>query len=638
VLALAALAIAVAPGPAAGQVLEAPFDTDYSVADLGAPPAVPSPLGGLTLKAGTTDRLLIGGGANGAMGGLYEVGLVRDPATRRITGFAAGAATRFADAPFVDGGVGYGPGGVLFYARYNNALGNEIGQVEPGSATTDKVVDLEPAGVAHSPGSLAFVPAVFAGAGSLKLASYPGGEWYDAALTPDGSGTFDLQGVTQVAASTVPGGPEGIVYVAAGSPQFTANSLLLSEYDAGAVGAYEIGPDGDPVVATRRTFVKGLTGAEGAFIDPVTGDFLFSTFQGGNRVIVVRGFAAPSAPTGTLTVIKRVVNDNGGGAGPGDWAVHVRSNGADVTGSPAPGTDAPGVTRTLAPGSYAVGVSGGPAGYTTSFSGDCDGSGRVSLPAGGGRTCTITSDDVPPPPPPPPPGPEFVPDVPPPSDTFGNTGLGYWKVPGSRTSVVIHVIKQQLVGGRLPAPVWGWTPDKTGSVFRPGGCYRQVGRLLWVIGFGGGGAFRRYLPGTNCRRTDIYTSRWFLDGPNGLRQNYLTNIRGVVNPTGRQVVLRWERVRPLLELARPQYDDERERFTIEFRTWAHHAHGVELRRAGRVIGRESVPGRDGRWVVRLAAPVRDGRYEVRLKARRGLVAVTRTARFRMTSSGRLRFP
>lgn len=39
--------------------------------------------------------------------------------------------------------------------------------------------------------------------------------------------------------------------------------------------------------------MTGLSGAEGAAIDPLTGDFLFSTFGGGDRVIVVRGFAAP---------------------------------------------------------------------------------------------------------------------------------------------------------------------------------------------------------------------------------------------------------------------------------------------------------------------------------------------------------
>jgi hypothetical protein len=40
--------------------------------------------------------------------------------------------------------------------------------------------------------------------------------------------------------------------------------------------------------------MTGLTGAEGALIDPVTGDFIFSTFGGGDHVIVVRGFSLPT--------------------------------------------------------------------------------------------------------------------------------------------------------------------------------------------------------------------------------------------------------------------------------------------------------------------------------------------------------
>jgi hypothetical protein len=106
------------------------------------------------------------------------------------------------------------------------------------------------------------------------------------------SGTYDLTNVTQIAGSAVSGGPEGFVYVTPGSPQFTAPSMLVSEFNADEVAAYEIDSNGDPVVATRRTFVDGLTGAEGALLDPSTGDFLFSTFGGGDRIIAVRGFAA----------------------------------------------------------------------------------------------------------------------------------------------------------------------------------------------------------------------------------------------------------------------------------------------------------------------------------------------------------
>ena len=74
------------------------------------------------------------------------------------------------------------------------------------------------------------------------------------------------------------------------------DSLLLSEFTAGRVGAYELDASGNPLVNTRRTFVSGLSGAEGAPIDPVTGDFLFSTFGGGNHVVVVQRFLTPPPP------------------------------------------------------------------------------------------------------------------------------------------------------------------------------------------------------------------------------------------------------------------------------------------------------------------------------------------------------
>ena len=287
---LAALVLAAMPAPALAQdlQLQAPFDTAYSVKDLGPPPGVPARLGGLTLKAGTTDRLLIGGLANESSGALYEVGLVRD-AAGHITGFSD-TTVRFADAANNDGGVVYGPGGVLFLARWPN---NELGQTKPGSTITDKVIPLGALGVTASPGAILFTPPGQPGAGSFKLAGYSGGQWYDADVVPDGAGTFDVVNLQAVPGAVLPGGPEGIVYVPSGSPRFDRPSLLVSEYSAGSVAAYAVDGNGDPIVASRRTFIGGLSGAEGAFLDPVTGDFLFSTFGGEGRVVVVRGFRAP---------------------------------------------------------------------------------------------------------------------------------------------------------------------------------------------------------------------------------------------------------------------------------------------------------------------------------------------------------
>jgi uncharacterized repeat protein (TIGR01451 family) len=103
----------------------------------------------------------------------------------------------------------------------------------------------------------------------------------------------------------------------------------------------------------------------------------------------------------TLTVIKHVVNDDGGTAAAGDWSMHIRSGSppTDVAGSPFPGSEA-GTSRTLAAGPYTVSESDGPGEYTASISGDCDAAGTVTLQPGDSKTCTITNDDVANPPPP----------------------------------------------------------------------------------------------------------------------------------------------------------------------------------------------------------------------------------------------
>jgi hypothetical protein len=161
--------------------------------------------------------------------------------------------------------------------------------MRPGSADADKVTDLTALGVVASPGGMAFAPPDHPGAGRAKLVSWPGGQWYDLTLAADGAGLFDVIAATQMA--TLPGGPEGIAYVPLGSPLFPAPSVLISEYSANEVAVYETDAQGDPVLASRRTFITGLVGAEGALIDPASGDFLFSTFGGGDRVVAVRGFA-----------------------------------------------------------------------------------------------------------------------------------------------------------------------------------------------------------------------------------------------------------------------------------------------------------------------------------------------------------
>jgi hypothetical protein len=288
-----ALGLLLGAQPARALTVDPVFAGSYSAVSLGSPTGVPGPLGGITFLAGDVNTLLVGGSANSFSADIFRIGLVRD-VDGRITGFS-GPAVFHANANGVsggiDGGLAYGPDGVLFYTTYSD---NRLGQLKPGSTNPDKLIDLGPLGVASSTGTLQFVPSGMPGAGRLKIASYNAEIWYDATIAPDGNGTFDV--TLQGSPITIGGGPEGIAYVPTGSPLFTAPSVLVSEYRTGRVVTYEVNANGDPLVASRRVLLSGLSGAEGALIDPVTGDFLFSTFNGGNQLVRVSGFVAPPEP------------------------------------------------------------------------------------------------------------------------------------------------------------------------------------------------------------------------------------------------------------------------------------------------------------------------------------------------------
>ncbi len=270
-----------------GVMIDPAFAADYTCFDLGPVPGVPNAMkyGGLTLgNESCSDTLIIGGDANLPTGKLYAIKVKRD-ATGHVAGFEGTGAVH-ADAPFNDGGVAWGPGGVLFITRWPS---NELQLTKPGSRIADKTIALTGLGVVHASASLGFVPAGLPGASALKLVTWSSGRWYTLAFAPDGMGTFNVTAARP--GVTLPGGPEGFVYVAAGSPRFDRHALLVSEWTANNISTYTIDDGGDPVIASRRSFMTGLSGAEGAYREPATGDFFFSTWgQDEDRVIVVRGF------------------------------------------------------------------------------------------------------------------------------------------------------------------------------------------------------------------------------------------------------------------------------------------------------------------------------------------------------------
>jgi hypothetical protein len=262
----------------------------YTLTDLGSIGQLPSQYGGLTIRPEQPNTLYIGGNANYGAGALYTVALVRDTATQHITGFG-GDAVLYRETPNIDGGVFFAPNGTLLFTRYSM---NELGQVLPDNSYVS--TPLTPYGVSSSVGSLAIVPAGYPGAGGLVFSSYNPSIIYNVPYTIDETGQYMLS--NQVAETSVyetATGPEGIAYIPSGSAAFPNLSMAVSSYSRGAVVVFEVGPDGLPVITTARDMVVALSGAEGALIDPVTGDFLFSTFGGGDKIIRITGFEAPSA-------------------------------------------------------------------------------------------------------------------------------------------------------------------------------------------------------------------------------------------------------------------------------------------------------------------------------------------------------
>ncbi len=211
--AFAAVTLASLPGSSArAQTVATDFSAAYSVTELGSVPGLPTRYGGLTFL--DSDTILIGGQANDAPGRFYTIDVVRGTGGH-ITGFS-GTAVKFGNVgDYNDGGVAFGPGGVLFTAQWPI---RKLGQTKPGSTDEDKVIDLAaaPLSLTAGPGGLTFVPPGLPGAGQLKVVAYDDAKWYTFVLAPDGAGTYNVTSATLNV--TLQGGPEGIAYVPPGSP------------------------------------------------------------------------------------------------------------------------------------------------------------------------------------------------------------------------------------------------------------------------------------------------------------------------------------------------------------------------------------------------------------------------------------
>lgn len=282
----------VVPGP---EVQLAPaYAALYSVYDLGPVPGVPNPLGGATVHITDDDKLLIAGNSENGSGAIYEIGVTRDTCGH-ITGWS-GTATLHATTPYVDANLVYVNPSLMLYTQWPQAM---LSQLPVGATAPARDTDLRAIGLPSGdsgPGGIGLVPPGLAGAGGLRMVTWPGGYWVHVATAPD-SGLLAITGVTQTV--TVPNNPGGFAYVPAGSPGFTQQAIIVAEWVAGdpsldRVAVYDADAQGDPIIATRREFMSRFPRPWGAYFEPVTGDYLFLSWgTGTDRVYIVQGFAPP---------------------------------------------------------------------------------------------------------------------------------------------------------------------------------------------------------------------------------------------------------------------------------------------------------------------------------------------------------
>ena len=139
------------------------------------------------------------------------------------------------------------------------------------------------------------------------------------------------------------------------------------------------------------TYTVSETGGPAGYTGKLSGDC-----AGDGTVTLAAGDAKTCTITNDdvapkLTVVKRVVNDDGGTGVAAAFTMHVRTGGTDVTSFPG---DAGARRAPLRAGSYTVAETGGPSGYAATLSGDCGADGTVSLAPGETKTCTITNNDI----------------------------------------------------------------------------------------------------------------------------------------------------------------------------------------------------------------------------------------------------
>jgi len=281
---IAAFCLSAAAASAAG--INAYYSGSYGLYALGSV-AGASGYGAIDFEQGNHNVLLLAAASDSSSGVIDAV-----PVTRGTSGHitAFGTAATFATTPYIDAGMAYASNGDLLYTRNDGT----IGELKPGSTSPNKTVTSP----ASSSNGGTILPSGVAG-GTMIVASYSAGKICTSVLTADGNGTYNLSSCGN---STTLTNPQGMAWIAAGSPLFYSASLLVGR--GGSIYAYTADANGLPVSSTGTAFASFGGAIEGLTLDPVTGDLLVST-TASDQIYEIQGFAAPSsaAEPGSLVLV-----------------------------------------------------------------------------------------------------------------------------------------------------------------------------------------------------------------------------------------------------------------------------------------------------------------------------------------------
>jgi len=192
-------------------------------------------------------------------------------------------------------------------------------------------------------------------------------------------------GVTIPANLTLTGGPSDVyIFQIAGNLDISsATSILLP---GGALPSNIFWAVAGTTTLNTTSVFQGiiLAGPGTSTVAMNTGSTLHGRILGQKNVsldaAIINGVAGGVNPH--ITVTKVVINDNGRSNVVSDFPLFV---GGTLVSS--------GVSNSFVPGDYVISETSNP-NYTSSFSGDCDANGNITLYAGIDMSCTITNNDT----------------------------------------------------------------------------------------------------------------------------------------------------------------------------------------------------------------------------------------------------